>query len=163
MEWEVCSCLSFSLSTWKPCWCLGKELSIPRSAVSSWLGVALALCWRQGPVPASSEGGLWQEVWARLKLAALDPGGDCATPLVLSALALSSQQEQGRAWERPLLTSPGTVPDGWVVIYISWNPVHLPELLRGYGCLLLLSFQSLGWWGPVVLPALWDGSVEQGL
>lgn len=56
-------------------------------------------------------------------------------------------QEQGRAWESSLLTSPGPVPDGWGVIYISWNPGHLPELLREDDCLLLLSFRSLGWEG----------------
>jgi len=28
-----------------------------------------------------------------------------------------------------LLTSPGLVPDGRVVIYISWKPMQLPELL----------------------------------
>lgn len=101
----------------------------PEPCGNSGLHLPLALCWRQGPLSASSEDGPWQGVWARPKFA-LDPGGGCATPSVLSALALSSQWEQGRAWERLLLTSPGTVPDGWVVIYISWNPVHLPELLR---------------------------------
>lgn len=120
------------------------------------------------PFPGLSEDCLWDEVRARLGLAPLHPGGDC--PAVSPPqCCLHSHQVAGRNRAEPgrdlLLTSPGLVPDGWVVIYISWKPMPLPGLLGEEGRLLLLLLPSAwgGERGAAGSAALCSGSVEPGL
>lgn len=134
----------------------GAEHPQPRHELLPWCGSvpALKTGLASAAFPGSSEDCLWHEVRARVGLAALCPGGDCSTVpppwffLHLHRVASRNRAEPGRDL---LLTSPGLVPDGWVVIYISWKLSQLPELLGEEGCLLLLLLSS-AWGGGCLEP-----------